>query len=66
MSWTGLATLREGPTASRTSPGDSGEEQPVMMSRKKHVVDGQWATQSRSVVEQKSEKLKKNNRQHLV
>jgi hypothetical protein len=47
--------------------GDTGveEEQPVMMSRKRHVVDGRWATQSRSVIEQKSEKIPKINWQQL-
>jgi hypothetical protein len=40
MSRRGLATLREGPTRTARQPGDTSEEQLVMMLRKKHVVDG--------------------------
>jgi hypothetical protein len=61
MSRRGLATLREGPTRTARQPGDTGEEQLVMMLRKKHVVDGRWATQSRSVIEKKSKKLQKKS-----
>jgi hypothetical protein len=48
------------------SPSDTSEEQPVMMSRKKHTVDERWATQSRLVIEQNSEKLPKRNLQQQI
>jgi hypothetical protein len=50
----GLAALRVvHRRAPHASPGDTGveEERPVTMSKKRHAVDGRWATQSRSVIE---------------
>ena len=50
----GLAALRVvHRRAPHASPGDTGveEERPVTMSKKRHAVDGRWATQSRSMIE---------------
>ena len=49
-----LAALRVVPRhAPHASPDDTGvgEEQPVMMSKKRPALDGRWATQSQSVIE---------------
>jgi hypothetical protein len=54
----GLMALREGPLrAPHTSPGDKGveEEQSAMMPKKRHAINGRWATHSQSMMEQKSE-----------
>jgi hypothetical protein len=55
----GSDSVAGGAHAHRTPARVTHKEQPVIMSKKRHAVDGRWATQSRSVIEQKSEKIPK-------